>query len=146
MMKKSWNFLNNQVLLALFFQGVPLSNIIPKSLVTLWFLKCLIFQIKAYIQGFQMRYHLCQDSFWKVVKTAKTSDSKDKCSVCFWHHCTTLVSDKSQSSNSFSMFVTKIEHNFRKLSASKLDIFENITDKSCSTSHIFIQLFSKKSN
>ena len=35
-----------------------------------------------------MRYHLCQDSFWKVVKTAKTSDSKDKCSVCFWHHCT----------------------------------------------------------
>ena len=34
-----------------------------------------------------MRYHLCQDSFWKVVKTAKTSDSKDKCSVCFLHHC-----------------------------------------------------------
>ena len=28
---------------------VPLSNIIPKSLVTLHFLKCLIFQIKAYI-------------------------------------------------------------------------------------------------
>ena len=33
-----------------------LSNIIPKSLVTLDFLKFLIVQIKAYIQGFQMRY------------------------------------------------------------------------------------------
>ena len=33
-----------------------LFNIIPKSLVTLEFLKILIFQIKAYIQGFQMRY------------------------------------------------------------------------------------------
>ena len=33
-----------------------LLNIIPKSLVTLQFLKFLIFQIKAYIQGFQMRY------------------------------------------------------------------------------------------
>ena len=31
-------------------------DIIPKSLVTLQFLKYLIFQIKAYIQGFQMRY------------------------------------------------------------------------------------------
>ena len=31
-------------------------NIIPKSVVTLQFLKFLIFQIKAYIQGFQMRY------------------------------------------------------------------------------------------
>ena len=30
--------------------------IIPKSLVTLQFLRVLIFQIKAYIQGFQMRY------------------------------------------------------------------------------------------
>ena len=33
-----------------------LLNIIPKSLVTLQFLKFLIFPIKAYIQGFQMRY------------------------------------------------------------------------------------------
>ena len=33
-----------------------LFNIIPKSLVTLQFLKFLIVQIKAYIQGFQMRY------------------------------------------------------------------------------------------
>ena len=39
-----------------FLWRVPLSNITPKSLVTLQFLKCLIFQIKAYIQGFQMRY------------------------------------------------------------------------------------------
>ena len=39
-----------------FSQEVLLSNIIPKSVVTLHFLKCLIFQITAYIQGFQMRY------------------------------------------------------------------------------------------
>ena len=31
-------------------------DIIPKSLVTLQFLKFLTFQKKAYIQGFQMRY------------------------------------------------------------------------------------------
>ena len=37
-------------------RGPCLFNIIPKSLVTLQFLKFLIFQIKAYIQGFQMRY------------------------------------------------------------------------------------------
>ncbi len=35
---------------------VPLSNIIPKSLSTLQFLKFLIVQIKACIQAFQMRY------------------------------------------------------------------------------------------
>ena len=35
-----------------------------------------------------MRYHLCQDSFWKVVKTAKTSDSKDCRKISFGHHCT----------------------------------------------------------
>ena len=39
-----------QVLISLEYD---LFNIIPKSLVTLQFL---IFQIKAYIQGFQMRY------------------------------------------------------------------------------------------
>ena len=39
-----------QVLVSLVY---TLFNIIPKSLVTLQFL---IFQIKAYIQGFQMRY------------------------------------------------------------------------------------------
>ena len=42
-----------QILISLKF---TLLNIIPKSLVTLQFLKLLIFQIKAYIQGFQMRY------------------------------------------------------------------------------------------
>ena len=42
-----------QVLISLKY---TLLNIIPKSLVTLQFLKFLIFQIKAYIQGFQMRY------------------------------------------------------------------------------------------
>ena len=40
-----------QVLISLEY---TLFNIIPKSLVTLQFLKFLIFQIKAYIQGFQM--------------------------------------------------------------------------------------------
>ena len=55
-MKKSWNFLHNWVLFGPFSLGVPLSKIIPKSLVTLQFLKCLIVQIKAYIQGFQMMY------------------------------------------------------------------------------------------
>ena len=42
-----------QVLISLEY---TLFNIIPKSLVTLQFLKYLIFQSKAYIQGFQMRY------------------------------------------------------------------------------------------
>ena len=42
-----------QVLISLEF---TLLNIIPKSLVTLQFLKFLIVQIKAYIQGFQMGY------------------------------------------------------------------------------------------
>ena len=42
-----------QVLVSLEF--TPL-NIIPKSLVSLQFLKFLIVQIKAYIHGFQMRY------------------------------------------------------------------------------------------
>ena len=42
-----------QVLISLEF---TLLNIIPKSLVTLQFLKFLIVQIKAYIQGFQMSY------------------------------------------------------------------------------------------
>ena len=42
-----------QVLISLEY---TLFNIIPKSLVTLQFFKVLIFQIKAYIQGFQMRY------------------------------------------------------------------------------------------
>ncbi len=42
-----------QVLISLEF---TLLNIIPKSLVTLQVLKFLIVQIKAYIQGFQMRY------------------------------------------------------------------------------------------
>ena len=42
-----------QVLISLEY---TLFNIIPKSLVTLQFLKFLIVQIKAYIQGFQMRY------------------------------------------------------------------------------------------
>ena len=42
-----------QVLISLEF---TLLNIITKSLVTLQVLKFLIVQIKAYIQGFQMRY------------------------------------------------------------------------------------------
>ena len=42
-----------QILISLKF---TLLNIIPKSLVTLQFLKFLIVQIEAYIQGFQMRY------------------------------------------------------------------------------------------
>ena len=33
-------------------------NIIPKNLVTLQLLKCLAFQINAYIQGFQMSFNL----------------------------------------------------------------------------------------
>ena len=44
---------NIQVLISLEY---TLFNIIPKSLVTLQFLKFLIVQIKAYIQGFQIRY------------------------------------------------------------------------------------------
>ena len=80
-------FLTIKVLFGPFSLRVPLLKIIPKSLVTLQFLKCLIFQIQANIWGFQMRYHLCQDSFWKVVKTAKTSDSKDCRKISFGHHC-----------------------------------------------------------
>ena len=47
--KNRENFLTIKVLFSPFSLGVPLSKIIPKSLVTLWFVKCLIFQIKAYI-------------------------------------------------------------------------------------------------
>ena len=45
-----------RIIQVLIFFEYTLFNIIPKSLVTLQFLKFLIFQIKAYIQGFQMRY------------------------------------------------------------------------------------------
>ena len=55
---------------------VPLTNIIPKSLVTLQFLKCLIFQIKAYIQGFQMRYQLFL-GHWYPNSYSWFSDSMD---------------------------------------------------------------------
>ena len=42
-------FLTIKILFSLFSLRAPLLKIIPKSLVTLQFLKCLIFQIKAYI-------------------------------------------------------------------------------------------------
>ena len=46
----------NRIIQVLISLEYTLFNIIPKSLVTLQFLKFLIIQIKAYIQGFQMRY------------------------------------------------------------------------------------------
>ena len=49
-------FALNRIIQVLISLEYTLFNIIPKSLVTLQFLKFLIFQIKAYIQGFQMRY------------------------------------------------------------------------------------------
>ena len=49
-------FALNIIIQVLISMEYTLFNIIPKSLVTLQFLKFLIFQIKAYIQGFQMRY------------------------------------------------------------------------------------------
>ena len=50
-----------QVLISLEF---TLFNIIPKSLVKLQLLKFLLFQIKAYIQGFQMRYQSFSDHWY----------------------------------------------------------------------------------
>ena len=38
-----------------------------------------------------MKYHLCQDSLWKVVETAKTSDSKDCRKISFGHHCSLMM-------------------------------------------------------
>ena len=49
-------FALNRIIQVLISLEYTLFNIIPKSLVTLQFLKFLIVQIKAYIQGFQMRY------------------------------------------------------------------------------------------
>ena len=71
----------------------PLSNIIPKSLVTLHFLKSLMFQIKAHIQGFQMRY---QSFFNSKVLTEQQLIFRFYaiwCSICFFHHCRTKMTN-----------------------------------------------------
>ena len=62
-----------QILISLKF---TLLNIIPKSLVTLQFLKFLIVQIKAYIQGFHMRYQSFL-SHWYPNSYSWFSDSMD---------------------------------------------------------------------
>ena len=49
-------FALNRIIQVLISLEYTLFNIIPKSLVTLQFLKFLILQIKAHIKGFQMRY------------------------------------------------------------------------------------------
>ena len=49
-------FALNRIIQVLISLEYTLLNVIPKSLVTLQFLKFMIVQIKAYIQGFQMRY------------------------------------------------------------------------------------------
>ena len=49
-------FALNRIIQVLISLEYTLFNIIPKSLVTLQFLKFLIVQIKAYIQGFQLSY------------------------------------------------------------------------------------------
>ena len=56
-----------QVLISLEY---TLFNIIPKNQVILQFLKYLIFQIKAYIQGFQMRFN----HFWVIGIQTATAD------------------------------------------------------------------------
>ena len=82
-MKKSWNFLNNYIFHAPFSQKVPLSNIIPKSLLTLQFLKCLISQNKAYIQGFQMMYQSFL-SHWYPKRYSWFSDLQISTFHLFW--------------------------------------------------------------
>jgi len=49
-------FAFNRIIQVLISLEYTLLNVIPKSLVTSQFLKFLILQIKAYIQGFQMRH------------------------------------------------------------------------------------------
>ena len=49
-------FARNRIIQVLISLKYTLFNIIPKRLVTLQFLKFLIVHIKAYIQGFQVRY------------------------------------------------------------------------------------------
>ena len=58
-------FWMNRPTMSPFTLKAPLSNIIPKSLVTLHFLKSLMFQIKAHIYGFQMKYQsFLNPKFW----------------------------------------------------------------------------------
>ena len=69
-------FALNRIIQVLISLEYSLFNAIPKSLVTLQFLKFLIVQIKAYIQGFQMRYQ----SFlghWYPNSYSQFSDSMD---------------------------------------------------------------------
>ena len=49
-------FALNKIIQVLISLEYTLFNVIPKSLVTLEFLRFLIVQIEAYILGFQMRY------------------------------------------------------------------------------------------
>ena len=69
-------FALNRIIQVLISLEYTLFNVIPKSLVTLEFLMFLIIQIKAYIQGFQMRYQ----SFlghWYPISYSWFSDSMD---------------------------------------------------------------------
>ena len=64
-------FTLNRIIRVLISLEYALFNITPKSLVTLHFLKFLIVQIKAYIQGFQMRYVSTINHFWVIgIQTA----------------------------------------------------------------------------
>ena len=50
---------NDRIIQVLISLENTLFEIVPKGLETLQFLKFLIVQIRAYIQGFQMRYQSC---------------------------------------------------------------------------------------
>ena len=94
-------FALNRIIQVLISLEYTLFNIIPKSLVTLQFLKFLIVQIKAYIQGFQMRYQ----SFlghWYPNSYSWFSDSIDIpfvliTTVYVSKHCNTMHLDKGDS-------------------------------------------------
>ena len=79
-------FALNRIIQVLISLEYTLFNIIPKSLVTLQFLKFLIVQIKAYIRGFQKSYQ----SFlghWYPNGYSCFSDSMDGYSICSNNHC-----------------------------------------------------------
>ena len=78
-------FALNRIIQVLISLEYTLLNIIPKSIVTLQFFKLLIVQIKAYIQGFQMRY---QSFFGSLIsKQLQLIFRFYGCSICSDNHC-----------------------------------------------------------
>ena len=116
-------FANNRIIQVLISLEYTLLNIIPKSLVTLQFLKFLILQIKAYIQGFQMRYQ----SFlghWYPNSYSWFSDSMDILFVLI----TTVSTTKNQNLFKWYKFWTTKYYNERIIHYKCLKPFTHTND------------------